>query len=404
MHTRKLFFVFALSISALLIFFAVTVGAQQLAVADQSPLVQGALPVFQGKVFQGPIGDESVPLPGVNVALYGANSAYPNTGTLISVTTTDAAGWYGLPAAGNYEFFHIREYDLPGKVSVGATTVSGTVKTKNWIQYVVPLDRQILTGNKFWDKPRVLKWDKSVNGVGWTPAMVVSVETSDTMKIIDVIVGWSDSDLTLVEQWNPLHLKLIDWSVEPAGIPVVTDPDKLTTTLPESNQVYTITKWFHVEKCTWGETILHERVLMGEVLLDEKPVTIRKMPPILWIQGTNNNPSVYAGDVVSFILDYGNLGGYENDVMIRNTFPITAPYVHAEPSPDRQDPAGTWVEWDLGDLANGASGVIEVVIAIDETLPPSTTFVIWDGIFNHVGDEVDVVELMFHVQNRDPLI
>ena len=30
---------------------------------------------------------------------------------------------------------------------------------------------------------------------------------------------------------------------------------------------------------------LHERVLMGDELLDEKPVTIQKMPPILWIQG-----------------------------------------------------------------------------------------------------------------------
>ena len=60
------------------------------------------------------------------------------------------------------------------------------------------------------------------------------------------------------------------------------------------------------------------------------------------------------------------------------------------------------MEWDLGDLANGDSGVIEVVIAIDETLPPSTTFVIWDGIFNHVGDEVDSVELLFHVEPRPP--
>ena len=133
--------------------------------------MQGALPEFQGKVFQGPVGDESVPLAGVKVALYGANNGLSNTGTLISVTTTDAAGWYHLPATGNYEFFHIREFDLPGKVSVGATTVSGTVKTNNWIQYVVPLDRQILTGNKFWDKPRVLKWDKSVNDVILEPRL-----------------------------------------------------------------------------------------------------------------------------------------------------------------------------------------------------------------------------------------
>ena len=46
---------------------------------------------------------------------------------------------------------------------------------------------------------------------------MVSVETSDTIKVVDVIVGWPDVDLTLVEQWNPVHLKLIDWSVEPSS-------------------------------------------------------------------------------------------------------------------------------------------------------------------------------------------
>ena len=401
MHTKKLFIVLLLSVSALFLFFALTVGAQQPAIADQSILMQDVIPILQGKVFEGPIGDESVPLAGVKVALYGAYNPYPDPGTLISVTYTNAAGWYGLPTTGNYEFYRIREFDPPFKVSVGATTVSGTVKTSNWIQYVVPLDRKILTGNKFWDKPRPLKWDKSVNSVVWTPGMVVTTETSDTIKVVDVIQGWPDTDLTLVEQWNPNHLKLIDWAVEPTSVSVIPGNDKLTTTLPESNQVYTVTKWFHVERCTWRETFLEERVLMGEVLLDEKLVTIHKTPPILWIDGTNN-PSVYAGDVVSFILDYGNLGGYETGVMIRNTFPITAPYVHAEPMPDRQDPAGLWVEWDIGDLANGSTGVIEVVIAIDESLTPSTTLTIWDGIFNHVGDEVDAVELSFHVEPRPP--
>ncbi len=108
--------------------------------------------LFEGRVYEGEVGDESRPLQGVTVSLHGANAPYPDLGTIITSTTTDGAGWYGLPVPGGYEYYSIRETDPLGYISVGATTLNGTVRTANWIEFAAPLAGQDLTGNKFWDR------------------------------------------------------------------------------------------------------------------------------------------------------------------------------------------------------------------------------------------------------------
>ncbi len=114
--------------------------------------------VLQGRVYEGEVGDESTPLQDVTVFLYGSNNPYPDTGTFLRSTTTNAEGWYGLTVYDDdvYEYFHIRETDPSGYISVGARTVSGMVQTSNWIEYIIPLDGKTLTGNKFWDRATVL--------------------------------------------------------------------------------------------------------------------------------------------------------------------------------------------------------------------------------------------------------
>ena len=113
---------------------------------------------FSGRVYEGNTGEEppvSQPLQGVTVAVWGAYNPYPDDGTFIRDTTTNADGWYGLLVCANdgpYEFYHIIETDPSGYTSVGATSVGGTVRTDNWIEYEVPLEGKTLTGNKFWDR------------------------------------------------------------------------------------------------------------------------------------------------------------------------------------------------------------------------------------------------------------
>jgi hypothetical protein len=106
---------------------------------------------FSGRVYEGNVGDETKPLSGVTVTLYGSNNR-PWQGTEISHDTTDSQGYYEFESGGTFEFYNIVETNPSGYNSVGATTVGGSVVDSDWIQYAYPLSGKTLTGNKFWDK------------------------------------------------------------------------------------------------------------------------------------------------------------------------------------------------------------------------------------------------------------
>lgn len=108
---------------------------------------------LSGRVFEGAVGDETTPLEGVTMALHGANSPYPDMGTPLATTVTDAAGWYGLSTSAVYEYYIVRELDPAGLASVDAASVGGMVRNSNWIEYPAPLTGRELTGNNFWDRP-----------------------------------------------------------------------------------------------------------------------------------------------------------------------------------------------------------------------------------------------------------
>lgn len=125
--------------------------------------------LLSGRVYDGPVGDESHPLSDVLVSLT-CTTEMNDIGTVVITTTTDAEGWYGLDlsslipgtltAATNQstdftdpcQYYNILESDPYGYRSAGATSVSGTVRAVNWIQYHSPILEQTLTGNRFWDQ------------------------------------------------------------------------------------------------------------------------------------------------------------------------------------------------------------------------------------------------------------
>ena len=164
---------------------------------------------FQGRVYEGDVGDESQPLQGVTVSVYGANNPYPDPGEFIASTTTNSDGWYGLEAPDGYEFYHIRETDPAGYTSVGARTVDGTVRTSNWIEYVIPLEGKMLTGNRFWDSPATTFFeDDFEDGVadGWEleegwglveeAGQGYVLSGSGHHWAVPVVDGWVDHELT----------------------------------------------------------------------------------------------------------------------------------------------------------------------------------------------------------------
>ena len=142
---------------ALVTFVLLLVSLALILVAGASPPAQASW-ALEGRVYEGNVGDQSSPVQGVTVGLYGSNNAGVQ-GSHLRSTTTNSGGWYGLTVydTDNAEYFHIVQTNLVelGYTSVGATTVSGTVRSSNWIEYSVaerPLGDQVLTGNKFWDR------------------------------------------------------------------------------------------------------------------------------------------------------------------------------------------------------------------------------------------------------------
>jgi hypothetical protein len=255
-------------------------------------------------------------------------------------------------------------------------------------------------------------WDKTVNGQPWVPDMTVTAETSDTLQVIDVIfLDMPDRDpdetaqvpeFVLVETWNPLELDLIDveWNL---FTEVISSSGSLTWTVPWYQTpipTATLTKTFHVEPCTWASTTLVEELYQpGEEapeLMDERPVVVEKTQPDLWIDSTYNS-EVSPGEIATFTLSYGNNGGFENISWIRNEFPSEAPFDSANPAPDRQAGDGSWVEWDLGSLGTGDAGTIDVNVAIQAGLAPSTTMIITDDIYNHAEEVAGSTEITFHI-------
>ena len=110
-------------------------------------------------------------------------------GSLLTSTTTDPTGWYGLTTEAICEYYNILETDPPGFESDGATTVDGEVINDNWIEYAGPVSGLTLTGNKFWD----LEIDPPPGGwggfwpTGWVNTRTVScgIEVSDSGSGLD---------------------------------------------------------------------------------------------------------------------------------------------------------------------------------------------------------------------------
>lgn len=198
---------------------------------------------LQGRVYEGEVGTEKRPLDGVTVSVYGANGHYPNPGVRIASTTTDEYGWYGLEVPEAYEYYFIRETDLPGYVSVGATSVNGVVRTSNEIEYNLnnhPLKDQTLTGNKFWDI-RETEQLPTPKGPDLAILSAENWEFEDDGRVLQLLVkianhGDTRANQTRVYAGDPQH----DWpgreSVVPTFNPEETGTIKIRLDIPEEQR------------------------------------------------------------------------------------------------------------------------------------------------------------------------
>lgn len=198
---------------------------------------------LQGRVYEGEVGTEKRPLDGVTVSVYGANGPYPNPGVRIASTTTDEYGWYGIEVPEGYEYYFIRETDLPGYVSVGARSVNGVVWTSNEIEYNLnnhPLKDQTLTGNKFWDI-RETEQLPTPKGPDLAILSAENWEFEDDGLVLQLLVkianhGDTRANQTRVYAGDPQH----DWpgreSLVPAFNPEETGTIEIRLDIPEEQR------------------------------------------------------------------------------------------------------------------------------------------------------------------------
>jgi hypothetical protein len=244
-------------------------------------------------------------------------------------------------------------------------------------------------------------WDKWIDGASWGPSIVHTGETFDTIEVIDVFTATQPLDL--VETWDPLRLRLLSWTTEPNVGQVITQgPAYLRWEMPPYPQVVTITKQFGIRSSTWETTTLSEMLFLNQILHDEKPVIVEKRPPELAL-GSMHPPNIVAGSIATYTLHYTNTGGYENDVAVRSSYPVTVAFLYANPSPDLVGPNGSFALWELGDLANATTGQIDVVVEVLPTAVPSTYVGIESHIVDHAGNIAGNTYFEYHVDPQPEL-
>ncbi|MEJ5309861.1 MAG: DUF11 domain-containing protein [Anaerolineae bacterium] len=242
-------------------------------------------------------------------------------------------------------------------------------------------------------------WKKMVDGVLWTAELNHTTETSATFQVTDIITA--GRPFTLTERWDADRLRVTGVQVEPPLAAIVTATGALTVTGDAATpEIMTVTKQFLTLPCTWTETVVSESLTIeaGDnyaVFAAEKPFTVTKTAPVLQIGASPASQNVYIESAAHFTLYYTNTGGFENAVVITGAFPVTAPFLYAEPEPDATADDRSWARWDVGDLAQNDSGQITVyVYAVDSTAEPLT---VTHRIHNHVGEVAAETETILHV-------
>jgi uncharacterized repeat protein (TIGR01451 family) len=306
-----------------------------------------------------------------------------------------------LACDGGNALGYVDHFECPGAggYNSGVTLIEGAATPAVWVTDFS--SDQTTRCRAPGEAPVTTEWRSIVDGTPWTAGLSITTETSDTFQVTDVITAVEL--FTLTDRWHPDRLLLAGFDVDPPLVHVLTATDALTFTSGAATpNVVTLTQRFLTRPCTWTHSLVSRTLEVETTLFERRPFTVTKTAPRLQITSDAVQSQVYAGSAVSFTLHYANAGGFENAVVITNTFPLTAPIIYAKPQPATAAADGTWARWDVGDLATGAGGSIGVYVYISETLTAGTQVAIWDGIHDHVGQVRDEVTTTFEVLGAAP--
>jgi hypothetical protein len=280
----------------------------------------------------------------------------------------------------------------------GVTYVEGSQPPEVWVTNFT--DDETTRCEAGGATPTPPEWGKWIDDIPWDPHTVHTVETFDILRVVDVLTA--TEPISLVERWDHQHLRVVNFNVDPTVGAIVTGVGSLRVELPPFPQVVTVTKFYQVRPSTWPSTTLYETLWVNGSVHEERPVVMEKRPPALFLNSTYD-AGVLPGTIATYTLGYENAGGYENDVVLSSTYPITAPFVHAAPPPAQIGPNGRWARWTLGDLAAGAVGTIEVFVEVPPPAVPSQTIGVRNEILNHLGEVAGDAFVEYHVEEPPPV-
>lgn len=115
---------------------------------------------FTGYVYNGLVGETDAPLSGAYLQLE-CYEPVTHRSYWVDHTTSDSNGWYELWGP-DCSYMFIFEFDPTDFVSVGASSLEGTVNNPHNISFSAPLSGQDLSGNLFWDTPATLAFSGMV--------------------------------------------------------------------------------------------------------------------------------------------------------------------------------------------------------------------------------------------------
>lgn len=231
---------------------------------------------------------------------------------------------------------------------------------------------------------RVL-WERTVNGELWYPGMAVEGETGDTIEVVEQLDNRSSATaaVDLTQHFESAHMTLVD-SYATAGV-VTPSPGSVEWNVEVGlGASESLVTYLFFDPCTWTESNIAAFLSEGEQWAQ---LAVLKVPPILWLD-PQFDPEVVSGQPASFEIEFGNAGGYENDVEVWCDFPAEATYLSSSPPADYVDPTGLGAGWQLGDLARDESGAILVTVEIVGSLPPDTPIQIECDLLDHTDTAV----------------
>ena len=107
---------------------------------------------FWGFVWSGDPGSPAEPIPDVEVALFGADDADVEYGTLLARGLSQATGFYSVATTDEYAYYNLVETQPEGRLSIAAVAPSiATIRSLDWVQYADP-GEGTFGPNAFWEE------------------------------------------------------------------------------------------------------------------------------------------------------------------------------------------------------------------------------------------------------------